>query len=173
MKWVSDVAHIGTMGSVMKTFVRLWKGMLNTYVLRILAGFNRLRVRSSLCALLSSVMDHRVPIKTSWAVITILRQIALSAFSWFTHHQKWNALNEKVAFVPCLMFSHSFWDQPTRRPARSLKVNSVVNSTQIAYIKCKFSSLCSSIDFFGFLDQNKLGYKAVLSCLNPYMPSDF
>lgn len=171
MKWASHVAHIGNMRSVMKIFVRLWKRMLNTYVLRILAGFNRLIVLSSLCALLSSVMDHRVPIKTSWG--SNHHPIVLIAFSWFTHHQKWNTLNEKVAFVPCLMFSHSFWDQPTCRPARSMKVNSVINSIQIAYIKCKFSSPCSYIDFFGFLDQNKLGYKTVLSCLNPYMPSDF
>jgi len=54
-----------------------------------------------------------------------------------------------------------------------MKVNSVTNSLQIAYIKRKLSSLYSFIDFIGYLDQNKLRYKTVLSRLNPYMPSDF
>lgn len=39
-------------------------------------------------------------------------------------------------------------------------------------MKCKFSSLYSSTDFIRYLDCNKLGYKIVLSCLNPYMYSD-
>ena len=54
-----------------------------------------------------------------------------------------------------------------------MNVNSVINGIEFAYIKCKMSSLYSSIDFIGYLDQNKLGYETVLSCLNPYMPSDF
>jgi hypothetical protein len=72
MKWVGHVARIGNMTSVYKILLIL-KGMLNKSLVRMMAGFSKLRVQSSLCALLKNGMVLWVPYKASLGIIIFSR----------------------------------------------------------------------------------------------------